>query len=76
MALKQQMLKEIRENSSQKSINLHLEHGSPGETIAYAIIYTFYRGHFAHFPFSCIYTKMRFRLGKMVWRFVDWLQGL
>jgi len=30
-ALKQQMLKEIRENQSQKSINSHLEHGSPGE---------------------------------------------
>jgi len=30
-ALKQQMLKEIRENQSQKSINSHLESGSPGE---------------------------------------------
>gem|GEM_PF-5013293 len=30
-ALKQQMLKEIRENQREKSINWHLANGSPGE---------------------------------------------
>ncbi len=30
-ALRQQMLKEIRENQSQESINSHLGFGSPGE---------------------------------------------
>ncbi|MDH5783924.1 MAG: hypothetical protein OEZ35_09760, partial [Candidatus Bathyarchaeota archaeon] len=31
IALKQQMIKELRENQDEKSMNSHLERGSPGE---------------------------------------------